>query len=419
MKPAVLFILAQFLFLTAFSQPRDLVKLIYADSFTGFQINGEPVREFTGNVHVERDGVNLYCDKMIEFVNRRLLEATGNVKIVQNADILTADFGRYYPDTRFITVEKNVKLNSEGNLLTSDFGNFNFQSNLAGFWSRVKLVDPGNNEILADSLDYNRNTGHSKLFRNVRIYSPADQSVITGQYAENFNTSRTAFIEKEAFLFQLPRKPGEDTLMIQSLKMESNRSDSVNRYVAVGKVRMVQGDLSARSDTMTFLKNEGKIRLRSEPAVWHGDNQVTGDSIDVLLEENKLKKLDCKGSAFSVSRKDSVMRKYDQLRGRRIQYLFSDKKLETVVVDTTAESLYYLDQDGKPSGANFITGDQIVIRFTNNEIEDIRVRSGVEGKFFPERLVAAEPILLKNFKWLGRERPTPQELRNYVRSGSR
>lgn len=410
--------LAVFLFLFAtivFGQGRDLVRLVYADSFTGSMLNGEAIREFTGSVHVERDGINLYCDKMVEFVNRRVLEATGHVKIVQNADILTSDFARYFPDSRYIHVERNVKLNSEGNLLTSDFGNFNFGTNMAGFWSRVKLFDSQNNEIRTDSLDYNRNLGHSKMFGKIRIYSPQDNTVITGRYAENFNIQQTAFVEGEAFLYQLPAEKGGDTLMIQSLRLDSDRRDSVNKYMATGKVKMVQGEMSAISDTMIFFKNSGFIKLREKPIVWYDVNQVVGDSIDIKTENNQFRQMDFYSNAFSVSLKDESTKKYNQLRGKIIRYFFENRQINQVSVEQTAESLYNLDQDGKPSGANFITGDNIQINFLNNEVDNIRVLSGVEGKFYPERMMIAEPILLKNFKWVGKDRPTPAELRVYVR----
>ncbi|MCA0446445.1 MAG: hypothetical protein LCH54_09470 [Bacteroidetes bacterium] len=400
---------------SVFGQGRDLVRLIYADSFTGSMLNGEAIREFIGSVHVERDGINLYCDRMIEFVNRRVIEATGHVKIVQNADILTSDFARYFPDSKFIYVERNVKLNSEGNLLTSDFGNFNFGTNLAGFWSRVKLFDSQNNEIRADSLDYNRNLGHSKMFRNIRIFSPKDNTIITGRYAENFNIQQTAFVERDAFLYQLPAKAGDDTLMIQSHRLDSDRRDSVNQYMATGKVRMIQGEMSAIADTMLFFKNTGVIKLREKPIVWYEVNQVVGDSIDIITENNQFRQMNCFSNAFSVSVKDESAKKYNQLRGKIIRYFFQDRQINQVSVEQTAESLYYLDQDGKPSGANFITGDNILINFLNNEVDNIRVLSGVEGKFYPERMMVAEPILLKNFKWVGKERPTPAELRVYVR----
>lgn len=394
---------------TLTGQPKDLVRLIYAEKFSGTVINGEAVRIFEGNVHVERDGVDLYCNRMTEFTARNVVHAVGNVKIVDGQETLTSDMGKYYPETRFTEVNRNVRLVSGSNTLTSEFGQFSFLSNKAKFWQNTRMVDSTGTIILSDTLYYDRQTRQSRLIGQVSIESPGDRTLILGSEADHDARSLQSSITGFPRFIQWPADSTGDTLFISGRILHADRRDSVNQFRAMGNARFLQGNLAADADTMLIYRSTGLIDLRKSPQVWFENNQVTADTIHILTEGNELKEMRCFGMGFSASVYDSATKKYNQMKGQSLFYRFQNRKISQIEVNGTAESIYHLDDQGQPSGANEISGDRILIFFSTGEVDRIRVTGGVEGKLLPEKQLMTDPVRLRGFSWNAEKRPARQE----------
>jgi hypothetical protein len=66
---------------------------------------------------------------------------------------------------------------------------------------------------------------------------------------------------------------------------------------------------------------------------------------------------------------------------------FRANKLEHVDVQKNATSLYFLFDMKEPNGANKSSGDHILIDFINEEVDRIKVIGGVQGQYFPEKMM--------------------------------
>jgi len=75
------------------------------------------------------------------------------------------------------------------------------------------------------------------------------------------------------------------------------------------------------------------------------------------------------------------------MTGQEIILHFDADKIRQIDVNTTATSLYYLFDQGKPNGLNKTTGDHITMTFVEGKIDRISAITGVEGQYYPERLV--------------------------------
>jgi lipopolysaccharide export system protein LptA len=78
------------------------------------------------------------------------------------------------------------------------------------------------------------------------------------------------------------------------------------RMIVKDSVVIVRGELSARSGLVNFYRQDGKIDLFEKPIVWYQENQVTGDTIYLVLEKNRLKTATIKTRAFVLSQSDSA-----------------------------------------------------------------------------------------------------------------
>lgn len=405
------------IFLLGFSlsaQQKSTVRLLNADNASGSQLNGEMVRYFVGHVKIENEGVYLSADKMVKFEVRNFWDITGNVKLQDKEVTLTSKFATYTPDKSLSTFRGDVHLLSDSTDLYSDFGNYNLQSQTADFWGKTKLLDSDKTVIESDSLTHFKPQGHSILKNNIKITNKQDHSIITGGYAEYFTETKYSFVRQNPFLYQLPEKMNDDTLFIHGKLMESWQGE-IQRYAVYGHVRVLKGSLSARSDTLILLRNQNLMKLRNNPIVWFESTQISGDSIDIYLQNNELKRIHCYGSAIAISSLDSMPNKYNQIKGKSIYYYFENKLISKIEIKQTAESVYYMDEDGEPTGANLSSGDEMFIYFTEGQLDRIKIIGGIEGKFLPESLVRKDPVFLRGFYWAEKQRPLDWEMRQYVR----
>ena len=396
------------------AQNKSIVRLLNSDNLSGTVINGESVRNFVGNVQIENEGSLLFADRMAKYEVRNFWDATGNVKLIDKGVTLTSEFAKYFPDEKRSQFRSKVHLISDSNDLFSDFGTYNMESRIAEFWGNTKLIDAEKNIIYSDSITHYENENHSILKSKVKIINQSDRTVITGGYAEYFGDRKFSFVNRMPFLYQYPEKGSSDTLFVIGKYMESYQGD-IQRYSVFGNVRVLNGLMSAKADTLVMLRNQNLMKLRNNPIVWFESTQISGDSIDIYTENNELRVINCYGSSIAVSALDSMPNKYNQLKGKTISYKFRNKVIYQIDVHLTAESIYYLDEEGEPAGANVSSGDEMTIYFVNGLVDRIKIVGGIEGKFLPESVVRRDPVFLRGFYWADNIRPLLGEMRNYVR----
>ena len=197
-----------------------------------------------------------------------------------------------------------------------------------------------------------------------------------------------------------------DTLIITAKLMEVFR-DSIEKFNASDSVILVRDSLSAVASTMEYLRALDSVILRGNPVIWYDVHQISGDSIFLKLENKQLHNANIEGRAFAFSVADSLFpQRYNQLSGERMKLTFQQKKIQQIIVERRATSLYFLfDEDSssihkKPNGVNKVSGDVVHISFSKKNIERIVVQGGVEGQYYPENLAEGkdEDFRLDGFK---------------------
>jgi hypothetical protein len=238
---------------------------------------------------------------------------------------------------------------------------------------------------------------------NVEVFNSADNVTIVGHRFEDFAPERFSRMTENPVLVQIERSVAgiTDTLVVRSRTMESYR-DSVRRLVAIDSVEIVRSDLAAIAGLAVFYTGGDSIILRRSPVVWYQTSQIFGDSINVFLENDKLRLVRVMGSAFAASLSDSLWPdRIDQLTGETIQMQFVDQELDRVEAVTRAISLYHLYEDTAANGLNKTSGDRLVMVFENRKLSSIKIFDGVEGQYFPENLVYGHTAeyALPGFLW--------------------
>jgi lipopolysaccharide export system protein LptA len=70
-------------------------------------------------------------------------------------------------------------------------------------------------------------------------------------------------------------------------KQVPGQQSKIDKIIATGQVKIVQGEDVATGETATFYNDEQKIVLTGNPKVWQGKNLVKGEEVTVWIQENR------------------------------------------------------------------------------------------------------------------------------------
>jgi lipopolysaccharide export system protein LptA len=316
------------------------------------------------------------------------IELFGNVKVVRDSVTIRSKEGTYYADQRLMEGRNGVELDREKTVLTAVNAKYFIDEKHSLFWDNVVLVDTSS-VITCNILNYYETEARSVATGGVHMFENANAVNIYGDSLIHLEQQKFSLVMKQPRLVKIDTSANGiiDTMVVESRIMQSFQ-DTTERFVAIDSVRMVKSDMSSRCGKTTYFVHKDIIALQTHPIIWNGENQITGDSIRVLMEDKKLRTLWVKNRAMAISRVDTALpNRFNQLTGRELTMYFRADKLEQVDVQKNATSLYYLFDNKEPNGVNKSSGDRILIDFIGSEVDRIKVIGGVQGQYFPEKMI--------------------------------
>jgi lipopolysaccharide export system protein LptA len=376
-----------------FAQQSKIIELRSADRLEGKIINNEEVRELIGKVHfvqIAQEGglVKVWCDRALRFMTQNKIELYGNVKVVRDSVVIRSKEGVYYGNYRLMEGKNGVQLERGKTLLTALNGEYFIDEKRSHFIENVVLRDTSS-IITCDDLNYFEAETRSVAIGHVHVFEYANAVNIYGDSLVHIEQQKFTLVLKQPRLVKIDTSANGviDTMVVVSRIMQSFQ-DTIERFIAIDSVQMVKGTLSARCGAATYFVKNDLITLQTHPIIWSEENQITGDSIRVQMEDKKLRNLRAKHRAMAISRADTALpNRFNQLTGRELTMYFRANKLEQVDVQKNATSLYYLYDNNEPNGVNKSSGDRIFIDFMDDEVDRIRIIGGVQGQYYPENMI--------------------------------
>jgi lipopolysaccharide export system protein LptA len=448
---------------------QDKISLNHADSLIGKTINGEQVREAIGNVELTHNDVKIYCNRVLQHLDKNRAELYGNVKVLRDTLSIFAPTGIYFGDESKVICPDGATLNDSKTTLKADYGIYYFITDMANFRGNVKVYDGKSYTITSNELDYFRSVNKSyargsvkivtdssiiysdslvyeKLIgiatangnvriesdstiitsdmltyyeldrksiadNNVKIVSLNNNSTVYGEHGENYERKNYSFIEGKARLVQIDEKDSTtDTLFIFSRKMEAFRNKP-EHYIAKDSVKIIRSDFLSSSELGYYFKDTsgtgGEITLSNNPAAWKENLQVTGDSIFAYFKKD-IEEIYINKSAFAVQPNESYPERFDQIAGVFMYMKFKNNELDYIRVDTNAASVYYTYENSSPNGVNQATGEVIILYFKDKVVDKVKVVGKPKGTYYPENLVNTSELRLPGFK-LRLDKPVRRE----------
>ncbi len=388
-------------------EQEEKIHIDHADSLVGLEINGEKARMLVGHVQFSQGKTIVTCRQATQYLAKNIVTLEGEVEVRDDSVRMVGQRGTYDANTKVAEAFERVLLQDSVTTLRARYAKYWVDKKVAYFSDHVVVEDTGS-VTTAEELTYDRREQRTVAIGHVKIVNPSNGITIRGNHFENIRPEKYSRMTIDPSVTQIDTGSGgkKDTLTITALVLESWQ-DSLPRMIATDSVQVVRGDMAAKAGYGLFLTKEDSITLERSPIVWyisgqHDENQVSGDTITLRLEKRKLKNVYVRGRAVAISRADSAYAgRFNQMTGREMILSFRDDRIERIDVITTATSLYYLFEEGKGSGANRISGDRIVMTFLDGKMDKITTSSGVEGAFYPEKMIRGKEsgYNLEGFNW--------------------
>ena len=389
-----------------YSQQRDF-EIRAAEVLNVRHVGTQQIQALIGKVHMVQPSasgdIKIWCDSAFRNFQTNVVDLYGHVRIVRDSMILTSTFGAYSGNDRRTVLPNDIRLDRGRMVLTAKYGEYWANDKHAYFRGDVHVVD-STSSTWSDELTYYEDEDKSIATGQVRVTSTENNLTVFGDSLVHFEKRKYSIVPKNPRLMQIDTASSGalDTLVILASQMEAYQ-DSLQRFVAVGKVEMARTDFAARCGEATYFYKRDRIILRQQPVVWHAENQVSGDSIVIMTRDQKLQSVYVRGRAMAVSMADSLSKsRFNQLSAREVTLRFGDGKINQIDADRTATSLYYLYDGSTPNGVNRSSGDRIVMEFAGGKIDRIRIIGGVEGRYFPEKMIVKheKEYNLDGFRWI-------------------
>lgn len=447
---------------------------IYCDSAI-FNRSKNTIEAF-GRVRIEDgDSVRVTASHLTYDGNKKMAFLRRNVVFTKLATAtLYTDFLDYDRANSKASYFNRGKLVDSTNTLTSEKGYYNLRTNLASFKTDVVAVNK-DNTLKSDTLQYHSRTKVIFFRAHTEVRDKNDR---VGYYEEGFydTRSKTSDLAKGDFetpkyklrgttlylddIKQYYRAVGNvvmtskeenmliygddavydkknlkskvhghayvarvddnlDTLFISADTLVSIDSDNParKRLLAYRNVRVFKNDLQGRADSLAYVASDSTLYFYGDPVLWTEGNQMTADSISVLLVKKKINRIYMVSSAF-VASTDSL-KNFNQIKGRIMTAYFDDKNIHHVVVQGNGESIYFALQEIEDkindsttvhlsivSGMNKIICSNMKINFKAGKIHDISFYVKPDASFIPPQELKPEESVLRGFRWRAADRPT-------------
>ncbi len=372
-------------------------------------------------------------------------------KLVRNKTVLKSTEGVYYGITRDVIFRNKVSLIEPDNSIFTDTLEYNTYSQLANFISPSKIIS-GSRIIKTKNGNYNIGSKKGYLYERASIDDSSyffiademaiDDSLGLGEFrgnalyrskdslsfdliANNIKTNRKKDILLATELPTLMIKQPKDTLYISADTLYSGRltdlkrtipkvrvnegvlkDSSLNKYFeAFHHVKIYSDSMQGVADSLFYGLADSTIRLHNQPKLWVNQNQITGDTIYMHLNNKKAEQLRILNNAMAISPVDSTDY-FNQLKGNSIVVDFIDGKIHQMQTKGSAENIYFAtDNEQKFIGVNHSNAQIITIDFNNDEPVKIVFINQLTGKMMPLFDTPKEALKLNNFKWWIDQKP--------------
>ena len=182
-----------------------------------------------------------------------------------------------------------------------------------------------------------------------------------------------------------------------------------NRFFeAYNNVKIFSDSMQAVCDSMFYSLEDSVFRLYKQPIAWTQNNQITGDTMLLFVENKHPERLYVYENALTIQK--VAAQYYNQVKGNSINAYFVKGQMDRLRAKGNAETVYYgQDERNKFVAVNQANCDVIDMYFEkvkdDSKPQRIVLRNNLKGTAYPMKQVNHEQLRLRGFHWLNDKRP--------------
>jgi lipopolysaccharide export system protein LptA len=296
-------------------------------------------------------------------------------------------------------------ITSDENLIYCENGWYDTRNNKSQFNKNAYILT-AEQKLMGDSLYYDRNLNFGQAFRNVSLHDTIQDMMILGNYGEFRKKEGYAFVTDSA---QAILAEKNDSLFLHSdtLWLFFDSTQRVNQMKAYYHTKFYRKDLQGKCDSLVYNYNDSTIFLYHNPVLWSDKNQLTADSVRIVMANKQIDTLALLNSAFIVSMDDTISRStFNQIKGKIMIGYFRDNELVKIMVKGNSETIYYVrEEKGGLIGINVAYSSDMLIQLSDSQVKTITYIKQPDAHLYPTEEVSQENQFLKGFKWFEGIRP--------------
>ncbi len=195
-----------------------------------------------------------------------------------------------------------------------------------------------------------------------------------------------------------------DSLSIADSTVIEKDTALVTFVEAYHKLRLYRGDIQAVADSLIYTNLDSIARFYVKPILWSDiTNQITSDSMQVLVVDNALKKANFLSNAFIATQEDTVH--YNQIKSTEMMAYFGNNDIYRFDALGGVTSAFYLQEDSIFTSINIEESKLMTARFKNRELQHVRSISDVKSDVKPLFNLPLSEQRLRGFEWYDTLRP--------------
>lgn len=388
-----------------------------------------------------------------------------NVVLTNPQFVINCDTMRYNTNSKITYFTGPTTIKSKENLIYCEDGWYDTQKDLSRF-SKNSYILTQQQKMFGDSVFYDRKQGLGRAVHHVQINDTVQHITITGDIATHNEFSDLSIVTGTALLMQMSEK---DTLFLHAdtlksagghpktrteplvkndtivkkdikdkkeVKDKKNKSDKKNPVVknepvikvnpiiksdttyakadstsqqlfAYHHVKFFRKDLQGRCDSMAYNAADSTMRLYGAPTLWSETNQLTSDSMWLVIGQKSMRSIELFGTAFIASQEDSL--RFNQVRGKYMKGFFKNNDLYRVNVIGNGQTIYYAKEEKKLKAVNRADCTDLHIFLKNNQMDRITFVTKPDATLFPLDKIDIKELKLKDFTWRSHLRPLSRE----------
>lgn len=361
-----------------------------------------------------------YAKVATYFLTTRTIDLTGRVKIVDKDYTLEGDNVVQNQNTNIVTINGYTTITNNKNpknRIITEKGTHNMNTK-ESFLTKNSRIYYNDKILTGDEMYYNQLTGFGKATGNVTLDDPLEKRYIKGGYGEIYEKKDSSMMTKSPYAVKILEK---DSLYFASEKILSyQKPDTADitkkkSYLrAFRKARIYKSNAQGRADSIAFNETDGIMHMYTNPILWSGEKQVTGDKIEAYFntETEYIDSLKVIGNGFAIAKVDSLnlVDEFNQVKGRLMTVYYQGRDIKEIKVIGNAEAITYADEDNKKSGGKerigitLSTCGIIGALFEEKYLQIISCSVGAAAKTYPMSKIAPDQKKFEDFNWNTKDR---------------